>query len=389
MSSKGWQVLQAIADKHVDAGAFASIEWAVSVGNNSLVTGRSVGEAYAPLPVDPIYRIYSMTKPIVSVAALRAIKEGKLNLYDRLSQFFPRFSRPIILHPDGSAGQAGEPILIEHLFSHRAGLSYGFNTGCPVGGMYAKDEIIKTTCSLEEFTNILSCYPIAFEPGTEWRYSHATDVLAAVLQQIHGKDIETILRETVLDPLGMTDTAFSVNPLSRDRILPVFGEQDLDKLIPLDPVPNELVLLDIEKTHPSDPGKAVHRGGHGLFSTLSDYLRFSCMLIDGQVEAGEPLISRKMHEFMLCNRIPLDQLPLRIGPLSFDGYGWSLIGRTMIDPGQSLSLAATGEFGWGGAAATFFWVDRAEEMAGVVMTQYLGSSIPIGDELRAAAYAAI
>jgi CubicO group peptidase (beta-lactamase class C family) len=131
---------------------------------------------------------------------------------------------------------------------------------------------------------------------------------------------------------------------------------------------------------------AYSRGGHGLFSTTDDYFKFGKMLLNGKSPSGDTVISRKMLEMMLFNRIPPEQLPLRIGMNALQGYGWGLGVRIMLDPGQARSLTGKGEFGWAGAASTYFWVDPNEEMVGVIMTQYLGSILPLADDMRAAAY---
>ncbi len=123
-----------------------------------------------------------------------------------------------------------------------------------------------------------------------------------------------------------------------------------------------------------------------MYSTLSDYAAFSRMLIDGKDPDGAPMLSRKTHEMLRANRLPPSQLPLKIGPNMIPGYGWGLIGRVQVGPGQAIALTGDGEFGWAGAAATYFWVDSAERMHGVIMTQYLGATLPLSDDLRTAAY---
>ena len=133
----------------------------------------------------------------------------------------------------------------------------------------------------------------------------------------------------------------------------------------------------------------MERGGSGLFSTIKDYQLFCEFLINGQDKNGSPMISKTMHNFMLENRIPKKLLPLKLGPRLLDGYGWNLIGRLMIDSGQAMSLTNNGEFGWAGAAKTYFWVDRKENLSGVIMTQYAGCDINISDEFRAASYSLI
>ena len=153
--------------------------------------------------------------------------------------------------------------------------------------------------------------------------------------------------------------------------------------------PQVLEALDIDAMYPHDRGDTFLRGGLGLFSTASDYLKFARMLLTGQAADGTVLISRKMLEALQTNRISPAQLPLKIGPNVLAGYGWGLIGRVHLGAQALMSLSSGGEFGWAGAATTYFWVDPTEAMVGVVMTQYLGSALPLSDDIRTAAYQAL
>lgn len=184
----------------------------------------------------------------------------------------------------------------------------------------------------------------------------------------------------------MDDTDYFVPPAKRHRLMPMFGIEDISDMPALDPPQTqELTPADVEPMYPSTSENFV-RGGHGLFSTLDDYTRFARMLLTGGGPGGEIILSRKMLEMMRANRIPASQLPLKIGLNPLPGYGWGLGVRVMMDVGQAASLTSPGEFGWAGAASTYFWVDPHEEMIGVIMTQYLGSALPLADDMRAAAY---
>jgi CubicO group peptidase (beta-lactamase class C family) len=166
----------------------------------------------------------------------------------------------------------------------------------------------------------------------------------------------------------------------------MYGVSDVSNLTPLKPRPHELTPADVADMYPADRPGDFRRGGHGLFSTLDDYGKFARMLLNGKTPQGEPLLSRKMLEMLRANRIPPEQLPLRIGMNALSGYGWGLGVRVMLDQGRAVSLCSVGEFGWAGAASTYFWVDPQEQMTGVVMTQYLGSMLPLADDMRSAAY---
>jgi CubicO group peptidase (beta-lactamase class C family) len=198
--------------------------------------------------------------------------------------------------------------------------------------------------------------------------------------------MQSLLQEHILQPLNMVDTDYYVPEEKQSRLMPMFGISDVAEMSFLNPpLVQELIVSDVEEMYPSS-NPAYSRGGHGLFSTTDDYFKFGKMLLNGKSPSGDTVISRKMLEMMLFNRIPPEQLPLRIGMNALQGYGWGLGVRIMLDPGQARSLTGKGEFGWAGAASTYFWVDPNEEMVGVIMTQYLGSILPLADDMRAAAY---
>jgi len=379
------------AERLVDAGAFSGVEWLISKGGKPWSRGRA-GQADAvagmAMPENPIYRIYSMTKPIVSVAALMLMERMQLRLFDPVAAALPDFAAPTILDPDGTTRPARRPILVENLLTHRAGFSYGFLDNCPVGQRYRGLNLHDARLSLAEAVAAIAAEPIAYEPGTQWRYSAATDVLARLLEVVSGQPIGQLLDELILTPLGMTDTGYSVPEADRNRLMAMFGNDDLDRLFEFEAGPQVLTPADVSAAYPAD-NPAFSRGGHGLFSTLDDYMKFAQFLMTGRSPSGEQLLSRKMMEMMVINRIPASIMPLMIGPLEMPGYGYGLAGRVMINQGAALGLTSDGEHGWAGAASTYFWVDPAEDVVGVVMSQYLGSKIPIGDDIRVAAYQAL
>ena len=390
MTSDRIQRLENIAQGYIDRGEFASVEWLVEA-KGSTVTAGSVGmadpEANVSLPDSSIYRIYSMTKPIVSVMALILIEQGRLRLFDFLPQFDPAFARMMVLHPSGRLEPAERPITVEDLLTHRAGFTYEFITGCHIAPLYHQHNIVGDgRRSLAEMMALLAKQPLAFQPGSQFRYSVATDVLAHVIERATGENLGDLLKTHIFDPLGMSETGFAVPESERGRILPMFGIEDIRDLSPLNPPAQQtLQPINVDGMYPADDPH-LSRGGHGLFSTISDYAKFARMLLDGKTPAGERLLSRAMHKMMLKNRIPAEQLPLTIGVSTLPGYGWGLGFRLMQDTGQALSLTNEGEFGWAGAASTYFWVDPEEELIGLFMAQYLGSILPLSENLRTAAY---
>ncbi len=289
---------------------------------------------------------------------------------------------------DGTTRPAKVPITIEHLLTHRAGLSYSFLAECPVGHKYRDTNINDASVTLEQMASTIATMPLAFEPGSEWRYSVATDILARVLEVVLEQPLTEILAENLITPLAMNDTGFNVPAEQRHRIMAPFGKSDLNDLMDFDDQPQSLIPAELSAQHPDD-SETFCRGGYGLYSTIDDYAKFASFLTSGFSANGERLLSRKMIELMGANRIPESQRPLRVGPIIFPGYGFGLTGRVMTNQGEALGLTSIGEHGWAGAASTYFWIDPEEDLIGITMAQYLGSKIPLGDDIRNAVYPAL
>ena len=384
--------IEQVARHYTDAAAFSSIEWLI-YQRGSILDAGNVGyacrEEKTPVPDTPIYRIYSMTKPIVSAMGLILMEQGRLHLFDPVAKFIPGFKRPDILNTHGIRAPAHGPITVEHLFTHRSGLSYGFMPGCPVGELYRKHNLAEDgSRSLAEYVDILSTLPIAFEPGSRWHYSCSTDVLARIIEIVMNESLDKVLQRYLFDPLGMHETGFFVANDNLSRLMPMHG-QSLDEILG-DPFSNPpLKRRDCEAAYPSNPVTATARGGHGLFSTAKDYLEFALMTRYGKSRSGRTLISRKMLEFAWHNRLPTNLIPIAVGPFPSPGYGWNLLGRVMVNPGDAIHLTGNGEGGWAGAAGTYYWVDRSEDFVGIVMTQNLGIVSPMRNDMQSAAYQAM
>jgi len=383
--------IEQVARHYIDVAAFSSIEWLI-YQRGSILDAGNVGyacrEENTPVPDTPIYRIYSMTKPIVSAMGLILMEQGRLHLLDPVAKFIPGFKRPDILNTHGIRAPAHGPITVEHLFTHRSGLSYGFMPGCPVGELYRKHNLAEDGGrSLAEYVDILSTLPIAFEPGSRWHYSCSTDVLARIIEIVMNESLDEVLQRYLFEPLGMHETGFVVANDNLSRLMPMHGKS-LDEILD-DPFSNPpLKKRDCEAAYPSNPSTATVRGGHGLFSTAKDYLEFALMTRYGKTRSGRTLISRKMLEFAWHNRLPTNLIPIAVGPLPSPGYGWNLLGRVMVNPGDAIHLTGDGEGGWAGAAGTYYWVDRSEDFVGIVMTQNLGIVSPMRNDMQSAAYQA-
>ena len=380
-----------VAQQYVNDAKFSGIEWQIEKAGKILNSG-ACGYANAKLkkkiPQQAIYRIYSMTKPIISVLAMMLIERGKLHLYDSVERFNPKFTDMKVLFPNGLMEKARTPITLQHLLTHQAGFSYDFLLGCPIAAYYRANEITADGHrDLDQMISVLSELPLAFHPGDDWRYSVATDVLAHVLERATNRRIDDLLKLYIFDPLEMNETSFCLTDVQLGRLMTLYGKQTLSDLPPLRRLEHELEEQDPSQSHPTQSND-FRRGGFGLYSTISDYCRFSRMLLTGKTLDDQVLLSPTSLEMMHGNRVPDQNLPLRIGDSALPGYGWNLSGRVMIDTSKALFPHATlNEFGWAGAASTFFWVDPDNQITGVIMTQFIGSTYLLADDMITAFYA--
>lgn len=380
-----------VAQQYVNDAKFSGIEWQIEKAGKILNSG-ACGYANAKLkkkiPQQAIYRIYSMTKPIISVLAMMLIERGKLHLYDSVECFNPKFRDMKVLFPNGLMEKARTPITLQHLLTHQAGFSYDFLLGCPIAAYYRANEITADGHrDLDQMISVLSELPLAFHPGDDWRYSVATDVLAHVLERATNRRIDDLLKLYIFDPLEMNETSFCLTDVQLGRLMTLYGKQTLSDLPPLRRLEHELEEQDPSQSHPTQSND-FRRGGFGLYSTISDYCRFSRMLLTGKTLDDQVLLSPTSLEMMHGNRVPDQNLPLRIGDSALPGYGWNLSGRVMIDTSKALFPHATlNEFGWAGAASTFFWVDPDNQITGVIMTQFIGSTYLLADDMITAFYA--
>ena len=381
--------LQKTADKLVSERLFAGVEWRVDQGGENIFAGKSGVQdlsTNSEIPESALYRVYSMTKPIISVLALKLIEDGYLQLTSTLAEFDSRFSSMIVLNPDGHLAPADGLITVEHLLTHRAGFSYDFNIGCAVAPYYRQAEIMENGYrDLGDIISILSELPLVFNPGSHWRYSVATDVLAYLLETVTQKTITELLRKYILNPLEMSDTNFTIEPENQHRIMQVYGVRSLSELPVLKRLPHDLSKpANLGRSHPLDYPE-FRRGGYGLFSTISDYMKFANMLRNGKTIDGQVILSKGMWDLMHKTRVSFPNNTFRINDEPFCGYGWNLIGRVMENVGEAQYTTSLGEFGWSGAAATYFWVDPIRDVTGCLMTQYIGREIPIEGMMQTAA----
>jgi len=398
MSARRLERIRPAMQAYVDRGVYAGINTLIARRGKVVHAGQfgwRDKEAGQAMTADTIFRLYSMTKPIVCVALMTLLEEGRFRLIEPVAKYIPAFGAVKVLEADGSLVAPVRPVLLRDLMTHMSGLSYHFVEEAGVGKMYNNAKLLAAHHSLEASIDDLARFPLAFQPGSRWRYSVGIDVAARMIEVISGLPLGVFLRERLFEPLGMSDTAFGVPPGKRDRVAAMYGRPDVLAAGPT--MGSEFAAwtagvndrLDVSKSYPVDAPDVFVRGGHGLFSTIGDYFHFAQMLANGGELDGERILGRKTLELMHSNFVPAALLPLEIGGLPLPGYGFGLGSRVLLDVAQSGAPGSVGEFGWSGAAKTQYWVDPKEQLVGLFMTQSMMSFDLPELDLRALAYQAI
>ena len=379
MSSKRLERIRPIMQGYVEQKKIAGLSTMIS-RKGKVVYFEQVGlldkESKKSMADDTIFRIYSMTKPIICVALMTLYEQGRFELADPVAKFIPAFADLKVLecYEKGEAKEADLlcPLTIQSLLTHTSGLTYDFLEDSPVGELYRQTGLLTNAeRTLEELVHELTRLPLAFQPDSRWHYSLGHDVVARLIEIISGQVLEQFLKENIFDPLGMVDTGFSVAPEEQHRIATMYGLPDLcapemtmSKLIEAwSSGFNE--RIDVSATYPASKSVAFARGGHGLFSTSWDYLRFSQMLLN----QGVRILANKTVKLMHMNYLPTDLLPYGVADPPAYGYGFGLGSRVLMNVAESEKLGSVGEYGWGGAAKTYYWIDPQEEIIGILMSQ--------------------
>jgi CubicO group peptidase (beta-lactamase class C family) len=350
-------------------------------------------EAGKPMQLDTIHRIYSMTKPITSVAVMMLYEEGKFQLNDPVAKYLPEFGKmqvgieekdPQTGNPVLKTAPAKRPITIRDLLRHTAGLTYGFFSETLVDKEYRKAKIL-SDLNLSEFVTHLAQIPLAYEPGTRWHYSVSVDVLGRLVEVLSGKSFDQFLQERIFNPLNMQDTGFYVPAAKKDRLAKLYSPTKEGKIKPatICATRQECVerFPDAAPSYLEPP--TLLSGGGGLVSTAHDYLLFCQMLLNQGHYDGKRLLSRKTVQLMSSDN-------LGTIPSAMPGYGFGLGFAVSRAPGEAGIMGSPGEFNWGGAAGTRFWIDPQEELIGIFMIQILPhTGLEYGSEFRVLTYQSI
>ncbi len=396
------RITEHIQARYIDPGRIAGCQVAVA-RHGQVGYLRSFGvndrERSAPVEEDTIWRIYSMTKPITGVALMSLYERAMFQLGDPVSRFIPEWRDLKVREraEDGSERLVDpqRPMTVRDLLTHMSGL--GFAGGRTLQELFSADNAKPgegftpgsrrgPNATLQTMVERYAGYPLEFHPGTHWFYSVSTDVCARLVEIISGQRFDEYLQKTIFEPLAMNDTGFSVPDAKVDRFAACY-RRDASK---------RLILVD-------DPRRSGYReepsflsGGGGLVSTTADYLRFCLMLLNGGELDGVRILGRKTVELMASNHLPGGgdlrsvALPGGYGEVGFDGMGFGLTVAVAKAPALTQVIGSEGEYMWGGAASTIFWVDPAEDLTVVFMTQLLPSgTFNFRGQLKALVYPAI
>ena len=375
--------LNNLLSQYVDKGFFPGVQWQINIDDNVYAGKYGLNNIDTKQEVfdNSIYRIWSMTKPIVAIAALKLVEEKKINLDDPITEYLPEFNDlQVMVREDGAVEdveRVNQYPTIKDLFLHTAGFSYNFLAD-PVGKQYDQLRLFNSdTTTLEEEIRILAKAPLLFQPQKSWRYSVSMDVLARIVEIVRGDSLQNILKREIFDPLNMNDTAFTVSSENQHKVMASYE---------YDPVKNKLSELISDPQKIGNYGYPLNissyaRGGHGLFSTLNDYAIFARMLHSGKSDQGYQILNADTLKLISTNFLEEKYFPIEIATIGIvkdenyvnglEAYGWGLGCRTLLDPSKQHNLGSVGEFGWAGAASTYFLVDNSKKLSATIMTQVL------------------
>ena len=392
ISSKRLETIDSFVQrKYLDTGCMPgalSVVWRRGEIAHFSAIGMADVERKKKVAEDTIFRIYSMTKPVTSVATMMLVEQGLIALDDPVHKFIPEW-KDLGVYNGGfmetfRTTRPERPMQVIDLLRHTSGLTYGFQQSTNVDAAYRKAKIgeIEKHGTLEEMIQKLGKLPLEFSPGTAWNYSVSTDILGYIVGKVSGMKFEDYLRTKIFKPLGMVDTDFHVHAGKESRFAACYSVSPKGGM-DLQDDPTKSPYLEVP---------SLVSGGGGLVSTASDYLKFCRMLISGGSLDGVHILSPKTIELMTRNHLPGNKdLPALsrslFSEVTYNGVGFGLGFSVTMDPVQTMIPGSVGEFSWGGAASTTFWIDPKEDLIAIFMTQLLPSSFyPIRREFRTLVY---
>jgi CubicO group peptidase (beta-lactamase class C family) len=375
--------VQGYVDSRKIAGAVSLIARDKEVVHQSIVGLRDMATD-SPMEIGTIFRIYSMTKPITSLALMMLVEQDLVHLTDPITKFLPELERVRVLEKDGKLTTPKQSATILDLLRHTAGFSYGRYRDSKelIDKLYDQADLFNLELSLDEMILRLAELPLMHQPGEVWHYSIATDVIGRLIEVVSGRSLGAFFHQNIFEPLGMVDTAFTVPPEKMDRLATLYGRSRATGLKPLDDsiggdYVNPRLLL----------------GGQGLVSTAHDYLQFALMMLNKGEWQGSRLLRQETVELMTRNHLSPAQLPISYNGIVDDpvpGIGFGLGFNVLLDPTQAGIDGSQGDYGWGGYAETYFWIDPEERVVAILMAQFMPSlTYPIRNEFRTLVYQAL
>ncbi|MEL7730716.1 serine hydrolase domain-containing protein [Citromicrobium bathyomarinum] len=383
-----------LEDTYLDTGRLKTMQLLVSRDGQPVhyYQGGTLRDDGTPMREDALFRIASMTKPVTSIAFMQLVEQCKVALEDPVARVLPEFEGLGAYAGGGgdlpfAPTRAGQPMRFVDLMTHMSGLTYGFQNRTSVDAAYraAKLDLSRGATTSDEYIATLARIPLEFEPGTQWNYSVSTDVLGVCVERISGMRLGDYFREHIFAPLEMDDTGFDIDPAKQDRLADAYAYRP-GKPARLIDKGAESRLMETAK---------FHSGGGGLISTLADYDRFCTMLVNRGAFNGAQIVSPKTLDLMTANHLPggvdLTQMSQSLfSEANNAGTGFGLGFAVVTDPARTLIPASEGEFYWGGAYSTAFFVDPVERITCVFMTQlYPSSTYPIRRQLKTLIYSAL
>jgi CubicO group peptidase (beta-lactamase class C family) len=385
LSEASLERIRPFLQRYVDAGELPGIVAVIArrgrIGYEEVVGWSDVAEG-TRLERDHVFRIFSMTKPVVAAGVMKLVDQGKVQLDDPVSKYIPAFANvQVFAGGSAAAPQLRTPdsvITVRHLLTHTSGLAYGLTRG-PVDTIFTNARMYDPMRTLEQFTDSLTRLPLLFTPGTAWSYSSGLDVAGRVIEVASGQTLAGFLQEQIFLPLGMRDTHFRRNDDIDDRLTVLYERAADGRLVPS-------AGGGLQRMY--EPEARFYWGSGGLLSTVDDFLRFAQMLLNGGEFDGVRVLSRESVAELLR-----DQLPPALTPTNRSlppGYSQALGGSVLVDATRAELPGASGIYRWSGYVGTYFWIDPANQLIAMVWTQFSpGRRYPLEDEFQRLVYQAL
>ncbi|HEY0810673.1 MAG TPA: serine hydrolase domain-containing protein [Longimicrobiales bacterium] len=386
LSAEGLRRISTALQGYVDAGKVSGI-YAVIARRGQIGYEQTFGlrdlQRRDPMTRNAVFRIYSMTKPVVGAGALLLVDQRKISLDDPVSKYIPAFAN-VKVYAGGSADapqlRAPDSIMtVRHLLTHTSGLPYGL-TNLPVDTIFRRASLYNASSTLAQFADSIARIPLLFSPGSAWSYSSALEIVGRIIEVASGKTLDRFLDDELFTPLGMRETTFRMQPALQRRLATLYAH---DNGGPLQEVRGGLLAM-------YEPDARFLWGSGGLLSTPDDYLRFAQMLLNGGELDGRRILSRQSVSEMMRNQLPAALTPVSGPPMMDEGYGQGLAGAVLVDSARAALPGSPGIYRWSGYVGTYFWIDPRNELIAMVWTQLSpGRAYPLEQDFQKLVYAAL